>query len=296
LGVYQYLLDWHKDFYLQNPQKWSAMRNPPLIPTIQNEWKLSINERKRILLDNIFGVDIDSQAVEVTKLSLLLKVLEGEDDQTLGVQLNMLKDRVLPDLDHNIKCGNSLIGGDFYATQQLGLLNEEEIYRINAFDWQKEFSAILKNGGFDVVLGNPPWGAEIPERDKFYFKSHYFLNAGKYESYIFFIEKAERLLNHQGVFGFITPSYWISRSQTKAVKKHFFETLYPTSLIVLPENVFSGVKMDSCIIVAMRTPLKHVQVADITKEIISDKDFKNLTDYCQYIDLDLWINKEKYPF
>ena len=78
------------------------------------EWRLTTAERKRILLNHIYGVDIDSQAVEVTKLSLLLKVLEGESPETLSGQLSCSAERVLPDLGNNIKCGNSLIGPDFY--------------------------------------------------------------------------------------------------------------------------------------------------------------------------------------
>ena len=72
-------------------------------------------EKRRILLNNIYGVDIDPQAVEVTKLSLLLKVLEGENEGSLGQQMAFFQERALPDLDSNIKCGNSLIGPDFYT-------------------------------------------------------------------------------------------------------------------------------------------------------------------------------------
>jgi hypothetical protein len=116
-------------------------------------------------------VDIDPQAVEVTKLSLLLKVMEGENQDTLERQLKLFKERALPDLGSNIKCGNSLIGPDFYSVGadhdlpsfSVGAghvppsLNEEEIYRINAFDWEKEFPEIMSRGGFDVVIGNPPY-------------------------------------------------------------------------------------------------------------------------------------------
>src|ERR1019366_2220502 len=77
-------------------------------------WLLTTQEKKRILLNNIYGVDIDPQAVEVTKLSLLLKVLEGESNQSLVAQLSLFKERALPDLDRNIKCGNSLIDSHFY--------------------------------------------------------------------------------------------------------------------------------------------------------------------------------------
>ena len=112
-------------------------------------------ERKRILLQNIFGVDIDAHAVETSKLSLLLKVLEGESEQTLATQLRFYHERALPDLGRNIKCGNSLVGPDFYEQQEMSFLDEEERYRINVFDWKAEFPDIMKAGGFDAVTGNP---------------------------------------------------------------------------------------------------------------------------------------------
>ena len=126
LGAYQYLLDWFLAQYLADgAEKWATGRNPRLYQNNRGEWRLTIGERKRILLDHIYGVDIDPQAVEVTKLSLLLKVLEGEDEQTIGQQLALFPERALPDLGRNIKCGNSLIGPDFYDGQQMALLDDE---------------------------------------------------------------------------------------------------------------------------------------------------------------------------
>ncbi len=85
----------------------------------------------------------------MTKLSLLLKVLEGESEQTLGSQLRLLQERALPDLGQNIKCGNSLIGPEFYDGQQLGLLEDDEAqYRINAFDWAAEFPEVFRPDRF----------------------------------------------------------------------------------------------------------------------------------------------------
>jgi hypothetical protein len=157
IGAYQYLLDWHRDWYVQDqPKKWATGRSPALYQVAGGDWRLTTAERKRILLNNIFGVDIDPQAVEVTKLSLLLKVLEGEDEQTISRQLRMFHERALPDLGNNIKCGNSLIGLDFYA-QQIDLLDDEERLRLNVFDWQTEFPEIMKAGGFDAAIGNPPY-------------------------------------------------------------------------------------------------------------------------------------------
>ena len=130
----------------------------PELPIYQGrgeEWKLTTAERKRILLNNIYGVDIDRQAVEVTKLSLLLKVLEGENEETISKQLKLFQERALPDLSNNIKCGNSLIGWDILKDNPG--LRQEEIERINPFDWEKEFPEIFQKGGFDVVIGNPPY-------------------------------------------------------------------------------------------------------------------------------------------
>jgi len=144
IGAYQSLLDWHLQFYLANdPVRWAKGGKPALVQTSQG-WKLTIAERKRILLNNLFGVDIDTQAVEVTKLSLLLKVLEGETGQSLQTLFRFSQERALPDLGDNIKCGNSLIGPDFYQQAELPLLTDEERYRINVFDWSAEFSQVFR--------------------------------------------------------------------------------------------------------------------------------------------------------
>jgi len=143
LCAYEHLLKWHLDFYTRNdPAKWAKGSQPVLVQISGGGWKLTITERKRILLDNIYGVDIDAQAVETTKLSLLLKVLEGETSQT--IQPELLHERALPDLGDNIKCGNSLIGPDFYQQQQMTLLTQDERDRVNTFDWHAEFPHIFR--------------------------------------------------------------------------------------------------------------------------------------------------------
>jgi hypothetical protein len=151
-------------WYLANtPEKWTKGRNFTLRPSPAGTPVLSIQERKRILTDNIFGVDLDHQAVEVTKLSLLLKCLEGESQQSID-NLLLFHERALPDLGDNIKCGNSLIGPDFYDDAKNQALSAEEKSRVNVFDWNKEFGKIMKRGGknadgngFDAVIGNPPY-------------------------------------------------------------------------------------------------------------------------------------------
>lgn len=210
LGAYQYLLDWHRDWYVKDgPAKWATCKNPTMYQAQGGDWHLTTAEKKRILLNNIYGVDIDSQAVEVTKLSLLLKVLEGENNQTLASQLRIFHQRALPDLGDNIKCGNSLIGPDFYA-QQLLPLDEEERYRINVFDWEKEFSEIMKAGGFDAVIGNPPYvRQELLGDIKNYFQQHFATYHGVADLYVYFIEKGVGLLKQNGRFGFIVANKWM---------------------------------------------------------------------------------------
>ena len=213
IGAYQFLLDWHRDWYANhNPEK-----SPKEVYAAKDGWRLTTAKRKEILLNNIFGVDIDSQAVEVTKLSLLLKVLEGENRETLERQKRLFHQRALPDLGSNIKCGNSLIGPDFYDGQQLSLFDADEQYRINAFDWQTEFQAIMKSGGFDAVIGNPPY--DVLEKDRgesswphaalaeYIHDNPAYENAlgGKLNLFRFFIVRSLDLARKSGRFGMIVP-------------------------------------------------------------------------------------------
>ena len=149
LGAYQYLLNWHLDWYASHDLE-KNLKNKVILTADNKTYRLSMDEKKRILLNNIHGVDLDPQAVEVTKLSLLLKVVEDPG------QLTMFEEgHILPDLGNNIKCGNSLIGMDYFDGQLMA--NAEEIARVNPFDWKSEFPQVFKRGGFDVVIGNPPY-------------------------------------------------------------------------------------------------------------------------------------------
>lgn len=209
LGAYQLLLDWHLDYYQNHdPKSWAAIKEAPICSAAGDGWKLTTRERKRILLDHIYGVDIDTQAVEVTKLSLLLKVLEGEKNLVL-----FHDERALPDLSDNIKCGNSLIGSDFYKGQQLGMFNDEERFRINAFDWRIEFPDILGDGGFDAVIGNPPYvDVKIlsPEL-KPALAERYKSATQRFDLYIPFVERGLSLLRQSAYLAFIMPTMFARR-------------------------------------------------------------------------------------
>jgi hypothetical protein len=236
LGAYKYLLDWHIDWYVTNlvpmfKEKGSetdpavkAMFPEPLprkkgkgsfiedsFPIYKSGegdvktqnyagWKLKTSEKKRILLNNIFGVDIDPQAVEVTKLSLLLKVLADESSENISKQLKISDERALPSLDQNIKCGNSLIGWDITPE-----MSTDEVKRINPFDWSKEFEPVMAAGGFDAVIGNPPYVRQetLGPEFKDYAKTHYETYVGTADLYVYFFEKGHKLLRKEGFFGVI---------------------------------------------------------------------------------------------
>ena len=226
IGAYRFLLDWHRDWYVkEDPRRLARGRAPVIYQGAGGHWRLTISEKKRILLNNIYGVDIDSQAVEVTKLSLLLKVLEGESSETISAQLRLFHERALPDLAANIKCGNSLIGPDFYNGRQLSLLDDEEQWRINVFDWKAEFPAVFKAGGFDAVIGNPPYvRQESLSEFKDYFEKRYEAFDGIADLYAYFMEKGLKLLRDGGLLNIIVSSSFMRATYgeplRRMLKKH----------------------------------------------------------------------------
>jgi len=243
LGAYQYLLDWHRDWYAAHePDKWTTGRRPRIHQTARGDWRLTTAERKRILLNNIYGVDIDPQAVEVTKLSLLLKVLEGETSETLDRQFRLFHERALPDLAGNIKCGNSLIGSDFYNGHQLSLFDEEERFRINVFDWDGNdgFPEIIKSGGFDAVIGNPPYGATFHSDTVSYLRGCYPACSSNLDSYVLFMQQATYLARANGLASFIVPTGWYTGADFSRIRQHIAQTCDPVAFVNLPYDVFKA--------------------------------------------------------
>jgi hypothetical protein len=248
------LLDWHRDWYVNDgPEKHAAGKQPVLFQAAKGDWRLTASERKRILLNNIFGVDIDPQAVEVTKLSLLLKVLEGENAQTISQQLKFFHERALPDLGNNIKCGNSLIGPDFYE-QQMNLLDDEERLRINVFDWQAEFPEIMKAGGFDTVIGNPPYVRphNIEPEIKNYFRDHFKTFVKKSDLYCCFIERGISLLHEGGVFGFIVSNGWLRLDSFQELRQMLLSHTKIQTIIDFIDNVFEQTSVKTLVMILVK--------------------------------------------
>jgi len=157
-----------------------------------------VDMRREILLNNIYGVDLNEESVEITKLSLFLKVCQ--------------KDKKLPALDENIKCGNSLIDDPEYAGDK-------------AFNWEEEFSDIFKEGGFDVVLGNPPYirVQNLSGKETNYYKKTYESAYKRIDISVLFIELANQILNLNGVNSFITSNQFLTTEYGRKARKFILE-------------------------------------------------------------------------
>jgi type I restriction-modification system DNA methylase subunit len=278
INAYQYLLDWYRDYYVNDgPRK----HTKELYQGLGGNWQLATAVRKRILLNCIYGLDIDPQAVEVTKLSLLLKVLEGENQQTLMAQLKLFHERALPDLGSNIKCGNSLIAPDFYNNCQLNLMNQAEHYRINVFDWKDGFPAILtaENSGFNAVIGNPPYVdiKALPDNDVQYIFQTYPSANSRINLFAAFIEKSLDLVNSLYFrFSMIVPTALLTQDSYRALRHKIINNYQIKSIARLPNESFGAaagdVKVDTAIIVLQQRDLSKIPI-----EIISYSGYDRVT-------------------
>lgn len=246
IGAYQYLLDWHKNYYSEQHKNGKSKKRIPLTP----EGNLTTGEKKRILLNNIYGVDIDVNAVEVTKLSLLLKCMEGETQASISHQMTMFNERVLPTLDSNIKDGNSLVDIDFYE----GQLDFGEEKKVKPFSWIKEFPDVFKRGGFDVVIGNPPYvfGRDwkdlgISDELKSYLGKHYKSSPYQLDFFSIFMEKGIRLVNELGFSAFIVPNVWLTNTYSSSTRKLLLENANELKITVPENKVFVGITVDTVI-------------------------------------------------
>ena len=205
--AFQYLIDWHTDYYASRPR----LARKHLEKFDGGPYRLKTDERKRVLLANIFGVDIDRQAVEVTKLSLLLKVIEGQQQTEIAVG------RILPDLDANIRCGNSIIDTDYPQTL------DGPDPTINAFNWKSEFPQVFRSGHkFDAVIGNPPyfsvdavWGKKDPRLA--YLRDHYpNVYTDKTDVLFYFLARAAEICD--GEIGFIVSRAFLEADKARKLR------------------------------------------------------------------------------
>ncbi len=269
--AYQYLLDWHLAQYCTNSKHHSRGKNPKIYQAASGDHRLTTDERKRILLNNIYGVDIDPQAVEVAKLSLLLKVVEGETEQIVQRDFISDRERILPNLSSNIRCGNSLIGAELYEDEQMLLLDDEDQYRINVFDWQRSFPEVFENGGFDCVIGNPPYiriqGMKewAPQEVEWLKQNYEAAGSGNFDIYICFIEKGLSLLSPNGILGYITPNKFFNSKYGALLRNKISAGAHLKQIVHFGfEQVFEQATTYTCLLFLGKTASNKVIVEKVS--------------------------------
>lgn len=190
-----------------------------------------------ILENNLFGVDLNEESVEIAKLSLWLRTAEPN--------------RKLNDLSNNIKCGNSLI-------------DDPEIAGNKAFNWEKEFPQIFAKGGFDVVIGNPPYvnakGENFNQFEKKYYYSNFETAIYQIDTYILFIEKANYLLKDNSIASFIVPNAWLNNLILTDVRKYILEKFQLLEIVNTPSGVFTDATVDTIIFNIRKNEIRNEEV------------------------------------
>ena len=321
IGAYQYLLNWHKDYYtnvdrhsresgkpFNNRRITGRARNDVLTPT----GELTTAEKKRILLNNIYGVDLDTNAVEVTKLSLLLKCMEGETKETIEAQTKLFHDRILPSLDNNIKSGNSLIDLDYYETQ----IDFGEERKIKPFSWKKNFPEMFerdvpiderlpfkkqyqrvkklqdstdellgkymvcepeavyrtRNSGFDCVIGNPPY-VKVSDKKIFdYFSNRFIHQDYQQDLYLLFLEQYKRLLVTGGMLGIIIPNTWLQSIKFRNIRRYLATEYFWHRMMHINEHIFKAV-VDTHVLVFEKN--NYIKNNDIEIDIFEKGEIKH---------------------
>jgi type I restriction-modification system DNA methylase subunit len=199
---------------------------------------------KNILENNLFGVDLNEESVEIAKLSLWLRTAQPN--------------RKLNDLNNNIKCGNSLIDDPAVAGDK-------------AFYWQNEFPTVFEKGGFDVVIGNPPYVTRgISDELKKALNSKYVTAQYQLDLYVAFIEKGISLLNDISEISFIVPNSWLKNLMMSECRKFILKNLCIEEIIPSLGNVFPDASVDTMIFVGS----KHRNIEKINISEFADSTIK----------------------
>ena len=207
-----------------------------------NRYFDSLDQRRQIISNNIYGVDLNEESVEITKLSLFLK---------LATTTEMKKGFKLPNLDKNIKCGNSII--------------DSEEYDKKAFNWNEEFLDIFKNGGFDVVIGNPPYvRQEMIKEIKPYLQEHYVTYSGVADLYVYFFERGLNILKENGILSFICSNKYIKTQYGLNLRKLLLSINILKYNDYTGSNIFESATVDTSTIILQKkyNPNNNILVND----------------------------------
>lgn len=254
LGVFDLLLTYHGHFYNANPNK--ARKGD--CTNHDGKLYLSLRKKREILLNNIYGVDIDAQAVEVCQLSLYLKLLQEETTASAHQYLMEFAHaaqmkKLLPDLSKNIVCGNSVIGRDVLDDQ---LFAGEDEKNLNPMDFEDAFPKIVQNGGFDAIVGNPPY-VDVKSLSETYVRyvfSKYAASNNRINLFAAFIERGLALCKQTAFrFSMIVPSAILTQDSYQGLRKKILSNCWVDTIVRLPNESFGmaagDVKVDTVILV-----------------------------------------------
>lgn len=194
---------------------------------------------KKIVSENLFGVDLDSQAAEIATVNIMLKALRK------GERLPLI-------LGDNIKRGNSLISG---TEEELSKYFGDKWKKERPFDWNQEFRDIFDEGGFNVVIGNPPHGAKLTKEERKFFLDKYQVAKGYKNTASLFIERATKLLRPDGILGLVIPKS-LTFSQKWSVVRDFILANLKLIEIVDISKAFPGVLLEQIILLCQNTQEK----------------------------------------
>lgn len=248
LGVYDTLLRYHTAYYNKNKRTQNEGTKAGCLATEAGALRLSLLQRRTILLNNIYGVDIDPQAVEVAQLSLYLKLLEDETTASAHQQQMALREALLPSLSKNIICGNSLIGWDITEGKLFDTADERGL---NPMNFEDAFPEVMKRGGFDAIVGNPPYvviGKDLyPEVIVKYLNS-YPVAEYKVDLFHLFIQRAIDLLAGAGKLGYIVPSPWLTLKFTERLRKYVIEKTSISEIVIFEHQVFQDANVHTALL------------------------------------------------
>lgn len=225
LTAYEALMEHYLASYQGDADGGHAGRT--IYETAGHHWKLTFEEKRRILLGHIRGVDIDANAVEVTRFSLLLKLIEDETVESLQDYVQTSGEPALPELEALIRPGNSLVSYGEWATA-FGNLPATLIPNVNPLTWADEFPEEMGREGFDVIIGNPPYvriqnmAIYSPEEVAFYQNPESPYSTGhqdNFDKYALFVERGLALLRPAGRLGFIVPHKFMAIRSGRTLRK-----------------------------------------------------------------------------